>query len=720
MKRYKHKFIACLAGIFLVNITPILKAAPVSQPEPAFSLSQDNTVSYNNEIILLLGENITYEDGEELLASAPGEADIIEHMNDYMLIKTADNNLTDVLNYLKDSPLVAVAEYNSEMKINCFTSFSETPIRPVSNIDMNILKVPSNYFSPGLKGRKVIVAILDTGVDYLHPDLKNHMWINKEEIAGDGIDNDNNGYVDDIYGWDFYNDDASVCHYVTDSKGILAPDPADNDNHGTHCAGIIVAAANNFIGIDLDINIMSLKIHGGNEGKGTIANAVKAIKYASVMGADVCNMSWGTTTYSEALEQVMRESTMLFVTAAGNEGISIDKTPLYPASYALDNLITVTFTNSGGKLTPESNYGRKTVDVAAPGIDITSTIVGSFSTMSGSSMAAPYITGLAAIYYSAGSHLYAANIKEVMLKNIKQLPSLSGYITYPCIPDAEAATKNFEKLISDTTLPTLYIETYYEKETLLLKLSSNDEKGSGVRAVKYATGKKQIKDFKKGMAGTSVRSDTLALSKAGEYTFYISDYAGNETLYYYTVYDDLAAPKISASSSVIPGKSSFTVTAKITDDKSGVKQVKYLEGERTTNDFRSLDSGKIIESGDGENYTFTVNSPGKYTIYAVDYRGNKSCYTIALPELIVKEFSISHSGQIMTAGNIIRLTASFKPEGTTDTVTFKSSKPSVAIINQSGLVTAISPGITIITATTNQGLSANCLIFVSYSIKSID
>ena len=206
--------------------------------------------------------------------------------------------------------------------------------------------------------------------------------MNPGEVPDNGIDDDGNGYIDDIYGWDFYNNDNSVCHYVETANGYTA-DPDDNDNHGTHIAGIIGAAANNSIGIsgvasNVNIKIMSLKIHGGSASSGSVTNAIKAIHYAEAMGADICNLSWGTTNYSQALELTIQESSMLFISAAGNNGNNNNSTPMFPSGLRLPNLISVAYIDSNGELAEDSNYGVSTVDIAAPGEEIYSTLVGTY------------------------------------------------------------------------------------------------------------------------------------------------------------------------------------------------------------------------------------------------------------------------------------------------------------------------------------------------------
>ena len=333
-------------------------------------------------------------------------------------------------------------------------------------IDMNIWDAWENYPITKEETRTVIVAIIDTGVDYRHPDLRDAMWTNPNEIPDNGIDDDGNGYVDDIYGWDFYND-ASVCHYEETENGYTV-DPDDNDNHGTHIAGIIAATANNSIGIsgiasNVNIKIMSLKIHGGSSSSGSVANAIKAIRYAEAMGADICNLSWGTFNHSQALELTIRESSMLFISAAGNNGINNNSTPMFPASLRLPNLISVAYIKNDGTLADDSNYGVSTVDIAAPGEDIYSTLVGTYGYSSGTSMAAPHITGLAAMLYAYQENIYPAQVKELIINTMTPLDTITGFLINPGIPDAGAAIRSLSGITTDTSEPFLVFDTSFNK-----------------------------------------------------------------------------------------------------------------------------------------------------------------------------------------------------------------------------------------------------------------
>ncbi|WP_318506997.1 S8 family serine peptidase [Bacillus sp. T3] len=219
-------------------------------------------------------------------------------------------------------------------------------------------------FNANTNKENVVVAVIDTGIDINHPDLKNKIWTNSNEIANNGIDDDYNGYIDDINGWDFYHYDNSVF------------DPQDFDDHGTHVAGTIAGEINNNIGISgiaPNVKIMPLKFIGP-DGSGYTSDAIEAIQYATTMGVKISNSSWGSSEYDYALENAINNSNMLFVAAAGNEGMNNDYNPTFPASFNSPNIISVAAHDSNGYLANFSNYGQYSVDIAAPGTSILSTV----------------------------------------------------------------------------------------------------------------------------------------------------------------------------------------------------------------------------------------------------------------------------------------------------------------------------------------------------------
>ncbi|KOA21343.1 thermophilic serine proteinase precursor [Clostridium homopropionicum DSM 5847] len=208
----------------------------------------------------------------------------------------------------------------------------------------------------------LVVGIIDTGVDYKHPDLIDKVWTNPGETPMNGVDDDNNGYIDDVHGWDFYNNDNSVF------------DINDGDFHGTHVAGTIAASMNDVgvVGVAPNVQIMPLKFIGPDGGD-TMA-AIEAINYAANMGIKITNNSWGGGGYDPLLKEAIENSNSLFVAAAGNESNNNDMYNSYPASYDSNNILSVAAVENDGTLAGFSNYGPATVDVAAPGVSILSTV----------------------------------------------------------------------------------------------------------------------------------------------------------------------------------------------------------------------------------------------------------------------------------------------------------------------------------------------------------
>lgn len=238
----------------------------------------------------------------------------------------------------------------------------------------------------------ITVAVIDTGVDYNHPDLAANIWTNPGEIPNNGIDDDGNGYIDDVRGWDFANRDNN---------------PMDDNGHGTHCAGTIGAIGNNGIGvtgINWNVKIMPLKFMSAN-GTGFTSDAVAALNYAVNMGARISNNSWGGgggTALSLAISRA-RDRGHIFVAAAGNNNTNIDSSPYYPASFSMlyDNVVTVAASDSSDRRASFSNFGFNTVALAAPGVSILSTTPGNqYAYYSGTSMAAPHVAGALALFWS--------------------------------------------------------------------------------------------------------------------------------------------------------------------------------------------------------------------------------------------------------------------------------------------------------------------------------
>ncbi|HET7478562.1 MAG TPA: S8 family peptidase [Rubrobacteraceae bacterium] len=305
--------------------------------------------------------------------------------------------------------------------------------------------------------QNTVVAVIDEGVDINHPDLRDNIWTNPGEVAADGKDNDGNGYIDDVHGWDFANNDASV----------YDPDPitGQGDEHGTHVAGTIAAQGNNSTGIsgvNWDARIMPLKFLGANGGN--TLDAVEAINYAVNKGVKISNNSWGGGGYSQALYDAIKNADVaghLFVTAAGNGGAdgvgdNNDTTANYPSNYNLSNIISVAATNNKDTLASFSNFGATSVDLAAPGVDIVSTYPESgYGYMSGTSMATPHVTGVAALLKSQDPALDDASLRSRILGSVDKKDSLQGKVATGGRLNAAAALAGTSTGASapDTTKP---------------------------------------------------------------------------------------------------------------------------------------------------------------------------------------------------------------------------------------------------------------------------
>lgn len=281
--------------------------------------------------------------------------------------------------------------------------------------DVNVLKAWD--ITKGAEGDKMIkIAVIDTGVDYNHPDLKAQIDVNSAELSGTaGVDDDQNGFVDDVYGYDFANKDGN---------------PMDGHGHGTHCAGVIGAAHNGIgiAGVMKNVKILPIKFLS-DSGSGETIDAIASIDYAIKRGVHVMSNSWGGGEKEQALQDAITAAEaagITFVAAAGNESSDNDRRSTYPANYEVSNVISVgSFAGNGGK-SSFSNYGVKTVHVTAPGSAILSTYKGGYSNLSGTSMAAPHVSGIVGLLLSKEPGLTPAQIRERLIKTSTKTSKLQS------------------------------------------------------------------------------------------------------------------------------------------------------------------------------------------------------------------------------------------------------------------------------------------------------
>ena len=275
----------------------------------------------------------------------------------------------------------------------------------------------------------VVVANIDTGIRYTHPDLAANMWRNAGETNNNGIDDDGNGFVDDYYGYDFFANDS---------------DPMDEHGHGTHTAGTIGAVGNNNLGVtgvNWNVRLMTIKIYdaGGNSTSAILINAYNYVRLMKNRGVNIrvtnnsyggCNEACGFDQATKDALDALGNADILQVFAAGNSGRNIDTAPFYPASYTTPSILTAAASDQNDNRASFSNFGTTSVDVAAPGVGILSTILsaGNYGTASGTSMASPHTAGSAALLAAYNPNLSAASLKATLMNTVDQLPQWNGVI----------------------------------------------------------------------------------------------------------------------------------------------------------------------------------------------------------------------------------------------------------------------------------------------------
>ncbi len=432
---------------------------------------------------------------------------------------------------------------------------------------------------------ETVVAVIDTGMDYTHSDLAANIWVNSGETPGNDKDDDGNGYRDDVHGYDF-------------AKNRPLSDGAINNYyaHGTHCAGIIGAATNNGNGIagiasaTGKVSIMDLKVLEGPKGLGDSYDVVRAIRYAERNGADICNLSMGSYVDDETLYRTIAASDMLFVCAAGNDGLNLDNKPIYPGCYDLSNVICVGNAQSNGRLNSRSNYSSKSVDIAAPGTVIHSTIPNNkYDDMSGTSMAAPFVTGAAAVLHSYYKDISAAGIRHLLLSGAQRKSSLNGRVVsgrfldlYKSLTDYSEDDYQIDVKAPQLKASVSKISGSYKQK---LKIAASDDSGL-LPTVRYARGSQSLSYFRSG-AGTklSLSADgtvSKTLTIPGIYSVYAVDAAGNDVLVKATcTVNAVSSLKLNYSKKSLAKGKAFTLKATLS--KSGVngRKLTYTSSDRT-------------------------------------------------------------------------------------------------------------------------------------------
>lgn len=400
--------------------------------------NNDNSSYQEDELVVKIDSNFKgkIRDLEEKYSSN------FEYISDNLYtvkFNLDDYTFDEMINSLNNEEVVNYAEpnYYFELAVSPTTEPSYDSQWALYDSDFGINLMPVWNEISG--NEEVTVAVVDTGVKYDHTDLNDSIWINNSEIAGNSVDDDNNGYIDDYYGWNF----ADGNNQINDTNG-----------HGTHVAGIIGAEINDVgvAGVVPNVKVMSLKVIS-SDGNIYLSDVISAINYATSKGVKIFNFSFGGDVYIQSFKDLLESKDALFICAAGNGGKdqigdNNDVTPFYPSSYDLNNIISVAATDINGNLASFSNYGFNSVDVAAPGQDIYSTYnVGGYVYLSGTSMAAPFVTATAALLSSSDSRSALSEVRDNIISGVKDLPSLNGKLSTSGLIDIKQTYNNFMNIV---------------------------------------------------------------------------------------------------------------------------------------------------------------------------------------------------------------------------------------------------------------------------------
>jgi subtilisin family serine protease/subtilisin-like proprotein convertase family protein len=469
----------------------------------------------------------------------------------------------------------------------------------------------------------IVVGIIDTGVDYNHPDLAPNMWANVAERDGlAGNDDDGNGFVDDVYGYDFYNNDG---------------DPIDDNFHGTHVAGTIGAVGNNGVGVagvNWNVKIMALKFLDSGGG-GWTEDAVEAVNYATMMrskGVDIrlTSNSWGGGGYSQALVDAINaggDAGMLFIAAAGNSGSDADIYPMYPAAYDSDYIVSVAATDQFDQYAYFSNWGATSVDLAAPGVDILSTWPGGgYDYLSGTSMATPHVSGAAALVWAEYPDATPLQVKQRLMGGAEYIGGIGGNAFMPTQTNGRL---NLVNALEDDSIPPDPITGLAAVESTINSIAvtwvaSGDDGAAGMASaydVRYSTEPITVFNWE---SATRAVGEPLPQAPGLAESFTVVGLTPDET-YYFAVQALDNVGNSSALSDVIAA-STLPVIVAFADDMEGGAPGWLPDGLWHLATWRSTSGATSFYYGDDSTMTYDTGwwNSGTLTSPAIDLSGAES------------------------------------------------------------------------------------------------
>lgn len=623
-KRFYRMWISLVlcAACITATLTPIKAAKSNREARETYSSSD-----FANGEIVIKSSAIRNESIRNQLFKEAGVTQKDEFDDYYVVEMNKGSDIEDALSCLQNSTYVEKLQPNYEYEeansfyIGTYTSgsiafsqnqwalrndgtlsftdeYANKEVEAVAGIDVNVEPLWQAVSSKTSK--KVIVALIDSGVDVSQPALQGKLWKNTKEIAGDNIDNDDNGYIDDYDGWNTY----SYNNEITDEM-----------SHGTHCAGIIAAnGTNNVWGVTgtSQVIVMPVKVFSdaergkANSCKATSFSILRGIKYAEANDAQICNLSLGMKEDDSLLQEYIFSSKMLFVCATGNDGKMLEYRPIYPGCYQFNNVISVANVRCDGTLHDSSNYSDTLASIAAPGTEIYSTLPqGQYGYLTGTSMATPYVTGIAALLYSYTNRMNAESAKKQLCIGAKRTADLSGKVSSG-LADAYTA------YTTDVSAPVISKKTtvYKAKGYAKVKLNVLDYGISGVKYVRWAKGSKAIETFQSGASGNKVSvTGTITIKTTGYYTIYAIDNNGNQTVQ--KIHVTVPVPtSLKLNKYSLTLKKGATYTLKTTVSPSGV-YAKYTFVSTNKKVATVTSNGKIVAKKAGKTTIVVKTQNGK-------------------------------------------------------------------------------------------------------------
>lgn len=657
-----------------------------------------NIKKHHNFDIITTTTETSAEDIFSELKQKKSENDIEYIQPDYKINLSSNDTYFNMQWGLYNQETVAGSVYNTT---------TGTVYNADIRIDANI--IPAWEFS---QGNGITVAVIDTGIDITHEDLINNIWHNTGEIPDNGIDDDQNGYIDDFSGWNF-----------VDENNIVHNSETTNDEiHGTSIAGVIAAEKDNNIGIaGVAPTAKILPIKAFQNGYAFTSDLIQAIDYAEGMGIKIVNCSWESNETNQALMETMEEKNMLFICAAGNGNQDIDQEQVFPASFALQNIIVVSSLNKEGHLSSFSNYGLNTVDVAAPGEEIISTVPGDeYITCSGTSLAAAFISGEAALILSNNPQYSLIALKEQIISSSEHYSTLLDKVIDGNKLNAENALTNIYPDANEIiNIPAEVQEPFPVESVSLNRTSTIIGLGTTITLVatvlpENATNKEITWNSSDGTVATVNENGTVTGISAGFATITVTTNDGGFTADCTVEVRELFIPvtgvSLNKTNSTITINGIETLIATIANADATNQDVTWSSSDET---IATVDQDGIVNGLSTGTATITVTTDdGGYTANCT--------IEVTAGSIPTEGITLNKKRTYLTVGSAEILEVSVLPEYVGQNLIWSSSNEDVATVDQEGNITAIGEGFAVIVVKTEDGNNqANCVVrVVEYMINA--